>query len=58
MSTTATEQAIILGLMCEIKKLLPVDALMETLEDVKTSSIFLSMDVAHTRRSGVCGRSM
>ncbi|EFH88153.1 hypothetical protein [Ktedonobacter racemifer] len=42
------EQAIILGLMCEIRKLLPVDALMAMLEDVETSSIFLRMNVAHT----------
>ena len=34
--------------MCEIKKPLPVDALMAILEDVETSSIFLRMDVAHT----------
>ncbi|GHO82226.1 hypothetical protein [Dictyobacter formicarum] len=34
--------------MCEIKKPLPVEALMAILEDVETSSIFLRMDVAHT----------
>ena len=42
------EQLAILGLMCQIEKLLPIDALMTILADSETSSIFLRMEVAHT----------
>jgi HEAT repeat protein len=42
------EQTAILRLMCEIKKPLPLDALMAILEDWTTSSVFLRMEVAHT----------
>ncbi len=44
----AQEQTAILRLMCEIKKPLPVDALMAILADWETSSVFLRMEVAHT----------
>jgi HEAT repeat protein len=44
----AQEQGTILGLMCEIKKPLPIDALMAILTDWETTSVFLRMDVAHT----------
>lgn len=42
------EQTTILRLMCEIKKALPLDALMTILADSETSSLFLRMEVAHT----------
>lgn len=42
------EQTAILRLMCEIKKPLPLDALMAILADSETSSLFLRMEVAHT----------
>jgi len=43
----AQEQSLLLSLMCEIKKPLPVDALLAILAD-QESSVFLRMDVAHT----------
>ena len=42
------EQQVILGLMGEIKKPLPIAALMAILADWETSSVFLRMAVAHT----------
>lgn len=42
------EQRAIIGLMCEIEKPLPVDALMAILEDRETSSFYLRMEVAAT----------
>ena len=42
------EQTAVLRLMCEIKKPLPIEALMAILEDWETSDIFLRMEVAHT----------
>jgi HEAT repeat protein len=44
----AKEQTALLWLMCEIKKPLPVDALMAILADWETTSVFLRMEVAHT----------
>jgi len=41
------EQSLLLSLMCEIKKPLPVDALLAILADQETS-VFLRMQVAHT----------
>lgn len=41
------EQMALLQLMCEIKKPLPLQALMAILEDRQTSSVFLRMQVAH-----------
>jgi len=43
----AQEQSSLLSLMCEIKKPLPLDALMAILADQETS-VFLRMEVAHT----------
>ncbi len=43
----AQEQSLLLSLMCEIKKPLPLDALLAILADQETS-VFLRMDVAHT----------
>src|SRR5713226_8731901 len=42
------EQTVILRLMSEIEKPLPLDALMAILADSETSTIFLRMEVAHT----------
>ncbi len=42
------EQTAILRLMSQIKKPLPIDALMAILADSETSSLFLRMEVAHT----------
>ncbi len=42
------EQTAILQLMSQIKKPLPIDALMVILADAETSTIFLRMEVAHT----------
>lgn len=47
-TSNAQEQAAILRLMCEIKKSLPIDALMAILADWETSTVFLRMEVAHT----------
>src|SRR5579872_2697650 len=47
-TSNAQEQAAILRLMCEIKKPLPIDALMAILADWETSTVFLRMEVAHT----------
>ena len=41
------EQRAIVGLMCQMKQPLPVDALMAILADWETSTIFLRMQVAH-----------
>jgi HEAT repeat protein len=43
----AQEHSALLSLMCEVKKPLPLDALMAILADQETS-VFLRMDVAHT----------
>lgn len=42
------EQRAIVGLMCQIKKPLPVQALMAMLEDRETTSMYLRMQVAST----------
>ena len=42
------EQTVILRLMSEIEKPLPLDALMAILADAETSTLFLRMEVAHT----------
>ena len=42
------EQRAILGLMCQIKKPLPVEALMAILADRETTSVYLRMEVAST----------
>jgi HEAT repeat protein len=42
------EQTAILRLMSQIKKPLPIDALMAILEDWESSTVFLRMEVAHT----------
>jgi len=42
------EQRTIIDLMCEIKKPLPIEALMAILGDAETTPIFLRMEVAHT----------
>ncbi len=42
------EQSLLLSLMCEIKKPLPLEALLAILADQETSSVFLRMKVAHT----------
>ena len=47
-TSNAQEQIAILRLMCEIKKPLPIEALMAILADWETSTVFLRMEVAHT----------
>ncbi len=47
-TSNAQEQTAILSIMCEIKKPLPIDALMAILADWETSNVFLRMEVAHT----------
>lgn len=42
------EQTAILRLMCQLKKPLPIQALMTILADWETSSVYLRMEVAHT----------
>ncbi len=42
------EQRAILGLMCQIQKPLPVEALMAILADRETTSVYLRMEVAST----------
>jgi len=46
-TSNAQEQSSLLSLMCEIKKPLPLDALLAILADQETS-VFLRMEVAHT----------
>jgi len=46
-TSNAQEQMAIVGLMCQIKDPLPIDALMAILEDWETSTVFLRMEVAH-----------
>jgi HEAT repeat protein len=46
-TSNAQEQMAIVGLMCQIKEPLPIDALMAILEDWETSTVFLRMEVAH-----------